>query len=1036
MTFSLKTQTIKTIFAIIFIISGISGLIYQIVWFKYLSLFLGNTTYAQMTVLAAFLGGLALGNYFLGKRADAISNLVKVYALLEIFIGAYCLSYPALSFLVGNSFLQIASQLNISSQNILFSVLRFFLAAILLLLPTIAMGGTLPVLSKYFVSNLKGSGKDISLLYFLNSFGAVIGVLFAGFILIKEFGLANTCYAAAILNILIGIFGFVLSFISENMFPKSGQLIIETADSASIKFPGTIITKIILLVSFFSGMAALLYEMVWTRLLINFFGSSTYSFSIMLAAFILGITIGSWIIYQAQLTKFNKIKILTYSQAAIGLTTMAVLLFYERLPYTLWKVSALFSKTPQSFEIFLFVEFLICVALILLPTIFMGISLPAAAEAYSIGKNGIGSAVGKIFSVNTIGTVIGVIITGLVFIPYFGIKKTFEIGIAINVLSSIILLWSYNLFRIRTKFVFSILCLCSFFIYIVMFSNWNRSVISSGVFTSFNSSPPKTYEDFLKSASNDKIIFYEEGVNATVAVTQSISDSTQKSLIINGKPDASTSFDMSTQVLLGQIPLMLHQDPKTVFVVGFGSGTTIGSVLTHPVEKVICAEISKEVINAATLFNKENYNCIHDKRLSLVNEDALTLLKLSKDKYDVIISEPSNPWIAGIGTLFSKEYFQKCIERMNESGIMVQWFHVYDTDDSVVQLVLNTFSSVFPYAQIWNSVSNDIILVGSKKNIQLNINSLESKFASDKINNDFKRIFIPDLFTFLSCQSCSPRGFFTISEMSPLNTETHPILEFLAPRSFYVGKQSSYIYKYDEKFDTLSNSLLVKDFLKNHLVQKNEIINAIKYNLKFSNNFRYCFGLARYLREKYPDDYESNYYYAVSLEKFSILNQVTPVLERISLLYPDSIKNKIEYYNALILEKINATTFIKSNPINNEVNFIISASSMDSVTVIKVLSKFATVYRKNSDYINAQYLCDRIEQYTLNNKNLLKYINLEEFFFTGALANLYQRNFEKVYSYYIALMNSHCTTDNLFRMRRLLAWWVKINNSGNRDARN
>jgi len=750
----------------------------------------------------------------------------------------------------------------------------------------------------------------------------------------------------------------------------------------------------------------------------------------MLAAFILGITIGSWILTQASLTKFNKIKILTFSQTAIGLTTMAVLLFYERLPYVLWKASAIFSKTPQSFEIFLFVEFLICGALILLPTIFMGISLPAAAEAVSIEKNGIGSAVGKIFSVNTIGTVLGVIITGLVFIPYFGIKKTFEIGIAINFLSSIILLWSYNLFKIRTKFIFSFLCLCSFFIYAAMFSNWNRSVISSGVFKSFSSSPPASYADFLKTASNEKIIFYEEGVNATVAVTQSLSDSTLKSLIINGKPDASTFSDMPTQVLLGQIPMMLHPNPKNVFVVGFGSGTTIGSVLTHPVEKVLCAEISKEVINAATLFKKENNNCIHDKRLSLVNEDALTLLKLSKDKYDVIISEPSNPWIAGIGTLFSKEYFQKCLDRMNDSGIMVQWFHVYETDDSVVQLVLNTFSSVFPYAQIWNSVSNDIILVGSKHNIAIDVKSLETKFASDKINNDFGRILIPNLFTFLSCQSSSPRGFFTMSETQPLNTETHPLLEFLAPRSFYVGKQSSYIYKYDEKFDTLSNSLLVKDFVKIQSVQKNEIIDAVKYNLKYLHNFFYCFGLTRYLKKQYPDDYETNYYYAVSLEKFGLLNQTTHVLERISSFYPDSIQNKIEYYNALILEKINATTFIKCSPIINEVNFIISTSPMDSVTVIKELSKFATVYRKNSDFLNAQNLCDRIEQYTYNNKNLLKYINLEEFFYTGALANLYQDNYEKVYSYYLALMNSPGATDNLIRMRRLLRWWVKTKNGG------
>jgi len=1029
MTFSLSKQTIKTILAIIFIVSGITGLIYQIVWFKYLSLFLGNTTYAQMTVLAAFLGGLALGNYFLGKRADAISNPVKVYALLELFIGVYCFSYPFLSSLVGNSFLQIASQLNLSSQNILFSVLRFFVATTLLLLPTIAMGGTLPVLSKYFVSNLNGSGKDIALLYFLNSFGAVIGVLFAGFILIKEFGLATTCYIAAILNVLIGIFGFILSLVIKNVSSENDPPIKESASSNPTEYLSIKIIKIVMLVSCLSGMAALLYEMVWTRLLINFFGSSTYSFSIMLAAFILGITIGSWILTQASLTKFNKIKILTFSQTAIGLTTMAVLLFYERLPYVLWKASAIFSKTPQSFEIFLFVEFLICGALILLPTIFMGISLPAAAEAVSIEKNGIGSAVGKIFSVNTIGTVLGVIITGLVFIPYFGIKKTFEIGIAINFLSSIILLWSYNLFKIRTKFIFSFLCLCSFFIYAAMFSNWNRSVISSGVFKSFSSSPPASYADFLKTASNEKIIFYEEGVNATVAVTQSLSDSTLKSLIINGKPDASTYFDMPTQVLLGQIPMMLHPNPKKVFVVGFGSGTTIGSILTHPVEKVICAEISKEVINAASFFTKENNNCSNDKRLSLINEDALTLLKLSKDKYDVIISEPSNPWIAGIGTLFSKEYFQKCLDRMNDDGIMVQWFHVYDTDDSIVQLVLNTFSSVFPYAQIWNSVSNDIILVGSKKNIQLNIKSLETKFAAPKISNDFKRILMPNLFTFLSCQSSSPRGFFEMSEKLPLNTETHPLLEFLAPKSFYVGKQSSYIYKYDEKFDTLSNSLLIKDFIKNRPVRKDEILDAVKYNLKYSLNFRYCFGLSRYLREKYPDDYETNYYYAISLEKFGLLNQTTPILEKISASFPDSIQNKIKYYDALILEKINATTFIKFSSISSEVNYIISVSPKDSVSVIRMLSKYATVYRKNSDYINAQYLCDKIEQYTINNKNLLKHINSEEFFFTGALANFYQDDYQKVYSYYLSLMNSRADTDNLIRMRRLIEWWIKNKSS-------
>jgi hypothetical protein len=364
---------------------------------------------------------------------------------------------------------------------------------------------------------------------------------------------------------------------------------------------------------------------------------------------------------------------------------------------------------------------------------------------------------------------------------------------------------------------------------------------------------------------------------------------------------------------------------------------------------------------------------------------------------------------------------------MNDSGIMVQWFHVYDTDDSVVKLVLNTFSSVFPYAQIWNSVSNDIILVGTKQNIQLDIKRLETKFASSKINNDFKRILIPDLFTFLSCQSASPRGFFEMSENSPLNTETHPLLEFLTPRSFYVGQQSSYINRYDEKFDTLSNSLLIKDLVKSRPVQKEEVLNAVKYSLKYMHNFRYCFALTRNLREQYPDDFETNHFYAVSLENFGILNQTTALLEKNSSIYPDSIQCRIDYYNALILEKINSTTFLKCCPISNEVNYLISSSVKDSVAVLKILYRFATVYRKNSDYKNAQDLCTRIEQYTLNNKNLLKYINLEEFFFTGTLVNFYQHNYEKVYPYYLALMSSPGVTDNLIRLRRLLAWWIKTN---------
>ncbi|MEW5843828.1 MAG: fused MFS/spermidine synthase, partial [Bacteroidota bacterium] len=346
MVFALNKKNVKTIIGLLFVISGMAGLIYQIVWFKYLGLFLGNTTYAQITVLATFLGGLALGNFLFGRNADAVKNPVRVYSLLELTIGLYCFSYPTLSSILGNVFLSMSSNLNLETQLFVFNSFRFLISAILLLIPTALMGGTLPVLSKFFVEKISESRKEVALLYFLNSFGAVIGVIFAGFILIKDFGLEITNYTTAAINILLGVAAFALSFSIKN-FPAEVKPLTEVPEEQAHN--KNISSKVIILVAGISGMAALLYEMVWTRLLINFFGSSTYAFSIMLLSFIGGITIGSFIISLKFLSKFNYVKLLSFCQAAIALSTIAVLSLYERLPYYLWRFSALLNKSDETF---------------------------------------------------------------------------------------------------------------------------------------------------------------------------------------------------------------------------------------------------------------------------------------------------------------------------------------------------------------------------------------------------------------------------------------------------------------------------------------------------------------------------------------------------------------------------------------------------------------------------------------------------------------------------------------------------------------
>ena len=300
------TANLKSFIAILFIISGATGLIYQVVWFKYLGIFLGNTTYAQMIVLSAFLGGLALGNNFAGKKADKLQNPLLVYSALEFFIGIYCFAYPFLSAAAGKIFISAGQSGNLTETGgIIFTAIRTLLAVALLILPTMAMGATLPTLSKAFITDLKSAQRDMAILYGLNSLGAVFGVLYSGFFMINYFGLDNTLYISASINIALGITGAITSyFIKSPKTPLSNcNSLSESESSEKISLVSAKVVNIVVLIAGTSGFAALLYEMVWVRLLIQVFGSSTYAFSIMLMAFISGITIGSIIAASALFQK-------------------------------------------------------------------------------------------------------------------------------------------------------------------------------------------------------------------------------------------------------------------------------------------------------------------------------------------------------------------------------------------------------------------------------------------------------------------------------------------------------------------------------------------------------------------------------------------------------------------------------------------------------------------------------------------------------------------------------------------------------------
>lgn len=1023
----MNKKNLQSTVYLFFLLSGMTGLIFQVSWFKYLILFLGNTTYSQTILLATFLGGLALGNYIIGKVTDKLKNQLLFYGLIELIIGIYCFLFPTILVLAENFFYALVNEELLIGNLEIYLLIKLFISFLMLILPTTLMGGTLPLLTKYFTERIENIRRENANLYFLNSFGAVVGVFFAGFIFIKTFGLDTTVKIGAVLNVTIGAISILLSSINlseQNQFSKENQE--DTIDNENLIFSKNEI-KLIILVGGLSGFASLMYEILWTRVLITIFGSSTYSFSIMLIAFISGITLGSFIVSSKFISKFNRLNLLTISQLAIGITISFSLFILPYLPYNFWKLSTLFSKTDSAFSLFLSFEFLICFLLMFIPTIFMGISLPLIVEIVAKHNKLVGYSVGTVFSVNTLGNVLGSILAGIVFIPLIGLKNSFLLGVLINLISaSILFFMQYRYATFKTKLVLSITA-STLLLLILITPEWNRELMTSGIFRRLSEPPPDTYRDYRRLFEGREIIFYKDGIGGNVSVIETLDTLRQRILLINGKPDASSVGDMPTQLLIGHIPMFLHPNPKKVLLVGFGSGSTTNAILKHNPDEVVCCEISKEVIEAAPLFSNVNENCLADNRVKLIIEDAQSYLKITNQKFDVIISEPSNPWIAGIGNLFSKEYFERCKESLNPGGIVSQWFHIYEMDDEVLRIVLSTFNSVFPYVQIWGGVQGDLILIGSNEEIKPDFDLMFKKFQSPEIKFNLERVGLKNLFTLLTSQYLSPMGTYSLTHEKPINSTKKPLLEFLAPVAFYKGTTSSLVYQFDDKFDTLSSGLLVKEFIKQYKPSDDEIIDAIEYNNRITKNYRLVYGLSRYLTEKNINNVTASKYKFQSELEMKIVKY-----DKIGLI--NSLKANREsaeissfYANQIISENVNASNFFKIFPIDEAEKIFARFVRNDDFSKFKLFVQLSLVFFKNSQFDKSYEYCLKAEELLKKNPDFSELIDLSEFYYTFSMLGIYLDKPDKVIEYFIQLINYNQNYEKKKFLSRIIEWKVLEN---------
>jgi spermidine synthase/MFS family permease len=723
-----------------FLLSGLTALVYQVIWSRYLTLLVGGTSVAHTIVLATFMAGLAFGNAYFGRLADRpTTNRLRLYALLEVGIGLACVLFPQLFDSISRAYLALASVSGPGAS--INHVLKVLLAAASMFVPCVFMGGTLPLLAKYVVDSMSGFGVRLGFLYFINTAGAVAGCIVGGFYVVEAWGLEAGMVAAALLNVAIG---GIFYFWSKRV-PAQAEAI-PAADAATepeaaaapetVSEPAAAFTYTAAQASAafwciaIAGSISMLYELAWTRVLAMSIGGTVHSFSTMLISFISGIAIGSALAGRVLRQPRNALALFGLCEIGIALSILVPLHYYERLPYAFHRVGSWLSHAPETYWLYLLLQVLLAAAVMLVPTTLIGAALPLASRVCVERLEVVGRRVGSVFSVNTIGTVVGAVLTGFFLLPWLGIHRTLLLGCAVSALLGVVLLWAWrprpggSPGRALTEAVSpapsaqgpalwpaAAAVAGAAFLGAVIAPRWEPRLMQQALFRWSRDGGFTSWEQFRTHALGSSFLYVRDGADGTVAVQQR--NPTNLAIRVNGKPDASTVSDMPTQLMVGHLPMLLHPDPKTAMVVGLGSGATASAVLHHPGVTADVAEISPEMVEAARFFDAWTARVLDNPRMSLHVLDAREFLLLTRKRYDVIVSEPTNIWIPGVANLFTSDFYRVVHSRLNPGGIFAQWMQSYSADSAMVASVVASVSGEFPYVSAWLVSETDLILVAA-----------------------------------------------------------------------------------------------------------------------------------------------------------------------------------------------------------------------------------------------------------------------------------------------------------------------------------
>jgi predicted membrane-bound spermidine synthase/tetratricopeptide (TPR) repeat protein len=745
---------------VIFFCSGMCSLIDEVVWFRLIKLTLGNTVYASSVVVSVFMGGLALGALVMSRRADRVVRPLLLYALLEIAVSLVTVALPVALGAADGIYRLLFVKLQ-SLPQATFTV-QVFLSSAILLVPTMLMGSTLPLLGRFVTTLQDQIGSRVGRLYGINTLGAAMGCFLAGFVLMRMIGVIPTLYVAAFVNVLVALAGWLLSRKSE----ASSQTGAPTPAAKSMVNPAAADGFRWLLGSMFfaSGCISIGYELIWMRSIVIPLGGFTYVFSAVLTIYLLGNVIGVWIGTHLAHRMRNPALGAALCLALLGICGIFFMPWLVEWLKRLFDLSnGILLPLMQNVDFWVLARpLLYCFVLFLPAAMIMGMGFPLALQAWNKRAPGAGRTTGSVYGINTIGAICGGIITGFLLIPLLGAQWSIVglglLGVVLGATGIQAFCTPCNPVK---RIVFAVLSL---------------SVVACGIVL-----PSDLFIKRIVAIPGLQTVAVREGITATVSVTRRPQDGALE-LTSDGLRIAGDDIHRSAQQILGNMGVLLHPCARQVLTVGFGSGETVKCLSRYHLQRIDCVEIAPELIDlACRYFRHINLGDQRDTSLSLISMDAFNYMHVTDRTYDVIINDANLPSHSACAPLFTKEHFQNCSNRLNPRGLFITKLPLADISESNFNSILGTFLDAFPQATLWFPVTRPYIffyLIGSRQELLFSPANIDRMLSADTVRaaSDFLRFHTSH--DVLSCYIADRQDLARYLKTYHGNTNNTPYIEF------------------------------------------------------------------------------------------------------------------------------------------------------------------------------------------------------------------------------------------------------------------